>query len=112
MVLGAIALEAGLNQQHDWWTPDEELPKLELTALGEEWIPLDEFVVVLGSGNPIELYLLNRKGWIHTSDSPRDWTWYRERGAKWLLIPEGVEFGEIPDAKVVVDNGHHLLLHL
>ena len=57
-----LVLEAGLNQQHDFGVPDSELPKLG-HQLAEDHIPSDGHVVLVGEGNPLELMLLDRKGW-------------------------------------------------
>ena len=86
VVLVLLVLEAGLNQQHDFGVPDSELPKLGLGQLAEEHIPSDEHVVLIGEGNPIELYLLDRKGWVHSPSVPLNASTYTQHGPAWLLL--------------------------
>ena len=86
VVLALLVLEAGLNQQHDFGVPDSELPKLGLGQLAEEHIPSDEHVVLIGEGNPIELYLLDRKGWVHSPSVPLNASTYTQHGPAWLLL--------------------------
>ena len=87
MVLALLVLEAGLNQQHDFGLPDSELPKLGLGQLAEEYIPRDGHVVLVGDGSPIELYLLDRKGWVHPPSEPLNASRYTQHGPAWLLLP-------------------------
>ena len=86
VVLVLLVLEAGLNQQHDLGVPDSELPKLDLDQLAEEHIPSDGHVVLIGEGNPIELYLLDRKGWVHSPSVPLNASTYTQHGPAWLLL--------------------------
>ena len=86
VVLVLLVLEAGLNQQHDLGVPDSELPKLDLDQLAEEHIPSDGHVVLIGEGNPIELYLLDRKGWVHSPSVPLNASMYTQHGPAWLLL--------------------------
>ena len=86
VALVLLVLEAALNQQHDFGVPDSELPKLGLEQLAEEHIPSDGHVVLIGEGNPIELYLLDRKGWVHPPAVPLDASKYTQYGPAWLLL--------------------------
>ena len=82
-----LVLEAGLNQQHDFGVPDSELPKLGLDQLAEDHIPSDGHVVLVGEGNPLELMLLDRKGWVHPLSVPLNASTYTRHGPAWLLLP-------------------------
>ena len=82
-----LVLEAGLNQQHDFGVPDSELPKLGLDQLAEDHIPSDGHVVLVGEGNPLELMLLDRKGWVHPPSVPLNASTYTRHGPAWLLLP-------------------------
>lgn len=82
-----LVLEAGLNQQHDFGVPDSELPKLGLDQLAEDHIPSDGHVVLVGEGNPLELMLLDRKGWVHPPSVPLNASTYTRYGPAWLLLP-------------------------
>ena len=82
-----LVLEAGLNQQHDFGAPDSELPKLGLDQLAEDHIPSDGHVVLVGEGNPLELMLLDRKGWVHPPSVPLNASTYTRHGPAWLLLP-------------------------
>lgn len=86
VALVLMVLEAGLNQQHDLGVPASELPKLELDQLAEEHIPSDGHVVLIVEGNPIELYLLDRKGWVHPPSVPLNASTYTQHGPAWLLL--------------------------
>ena len=87
-ILILIGLESGLNQQHDFWVPEGEKVKLDLVNLAQDQIPSGGHVVVIGEGNPLELYLLNRKGWVHDPSVPFVSSQYTQYGPTWLLIPQ------------------------
>lgn len=110
--LSVILVEAGLNQQHDFKVPEGEKPKLELSTLAQDHIPLDGHVVVVGQGNPLELYLLNRKGWIHDPAIPLNPEEYTQHGPAWLLIPIRHAAGFSCTSPVEYHNEHYALYNL
>jgi hypothetical protein len=110
LALLAILVEAGLNQQHDFRVPEGEKPKLELATLAQDHIPLEGHVVVVGQGNPLELYLLNRKGWIHDPAEPFDPRHYTQHGPAWLLIP-AQHAAHFPSPGTAQFRDEHYALH-
>lgn len=112
LALLAILVEAGLNQQHDFRVPDGEKPKLELATLAQDHIPLNGHVVVVGEGNPLELYLLNRKGWIHDPAAPWSPEEYTQHGPAWLLIPNRFAPQFSTSAPAQFRNEHYTLHNL
>lgn len=56
--------ESIANQQHDFRINDSELYKLELEKLVDEVAEQDALICVNGNGNPQQLYLAHRKGWV------------------------------------------------
>ena len=112
VALALLVLEAGLNQQHDFGVPDSELPKLGLGQLAEEHIPSDGHVVLAGEGNPIELYMLDRKGWVHPSSVPLNASTYTQHGPVWLLL-QSKDAGKFQHlGKIEHADEHYVLVDL
>lgn len=63
----AASIEGVANQAHDFRIHQHNLYKLDLEQLASKYISKDELIVVNGEGNPQELYLSHRKGWVCTS---------------------------------------------
>ena len=110
--LVALILEAGLNQQHDFRVPSSELPKVGLAQLAKDHIPPEGHVVLVGNGNPIELYLLDRKGWVHPPSSSFKASTYTQHGPAWLLVPSKHDGKFDRAGKVRHEDDHYTLIDL
>ena len=112
VALVLLVLEAGLNQQHDFGVPDSELPKLGLAQLAQDHIPPEGHVVLVGDGNPIELHLLDRKGWVHPLAVPLDASKYTQYGPAWLLL-QSKDFATFQHlGKIQHAEEHYVLIDL
>lgn len=84
-----LCLESVANQQHDFRIHDRNLYKLRLTDIVHQYIPQDALIVINGEGNPQELYLSHRKGWVCSSEQMCD-SVYLDRiynsGARYAII--------------------------
>lgn len=107
-----LLLEAGLNQQHDFRVPSFELPKLELAQMADDHIPNEGYVVLVGEGNPIELYLLDRKGWVHSPSVAFNASAYTQHGPAWLLMPSKHADTFEHNGEVQHQNAHYVLVDL
>ncbi len=73
MVLLAGGMIEGItNQWHDFFIKDSEKYKLELEAIADQVSEPDDLIAVLSEGNPQELYLAHRKGFLVDSFIVRD----------------------------------------
>lgn len=88
-VLVISALEAILNQAHDFRIHDYNWAKMELEEQFEKLSNKNDLIIVNGEGNPQELYLSHRKGWTSRNDEIADPEYLNSvvrAGAKYLLI--------------------------
>jgi len=63
LVLAVIAIEAILNQQHDFRLKQEEIYKTQLEALADQLTEKSDKIAITGGLNPQEIYFIHRKGW-------------------------------------------------
>ena len=110
--LVVLVLEAGLNQQHDFRVPTSEQPKLGLAQLAQDHIPPEGHVVLVGDGNPIELYLLDRTGWVHSPLASFKASTYTQHGPTWLLVPSKHEGFFNGAGEVKHEDDHYTLIDL
>jgi hypothetical protein len=87
-VLGLIALEGIMNQQHDFFIKENEGYKLGLETLSEHYTKPGDLIVINGGQSPQEMYFAHRKGWSVTNDqiTPESLRLYKEAGADYLII--------------------------
>lgn len=71
-VMLLISVEALANQAHDFRYNTGEAYKEELASLANQFIPRSALVAINGNSNPLELYLLNRKGWNLSNEAIAD----------------------------------------
>ncbi len=91
LVFGSI--EAIANQYHDLFNPREELYKLKIENIVNEFIPKDKLVVVNGGKNPQLLYFTHRKGWTLEQDELNNETNESLKGknCRYILIDKHIE---------------------
>lgn len=51
------------NQQHEFFIKDEVKYKLKIEAIAQQYTAKNDLIAVNGDGNPLLLYLADRKGW-------------------------------------------------
>lgn len=89
LLLIAGMIEAIANQQHDFFIPKNQVYKMQLKEISEQFIPANSLVAVNGSNNPQMLYLLNRKGWSidnkHIADAEYINT-MAKKGCQYLMV--------------------------
>lgn len=66
LVIGVA--ESIANQQHDFFIKETEKYKLSLASIADKVSKKDDLIAISGNGNPQELYLTNRKGWVYNED--------------------------------------------
>ena len=91
IILIAIAVESIANNQHDFFTPQNQVYKLELEAITEKYIPKDELSVINGGLSPQDMYFTHCKGWtIYNNNvtNQRFMDSLQGLGAKYLIIDE------------------------
>lgn len=92
--LGVILLAIGMiegvaNQQHDFFLKDSERYKMRLEEIANDHIPEGELVAINGNGNPQQLYLSHRKGWVIEDDWLKNDNYLQDlsqAGCDWLLL--------------------------
>ncbi len=63
IILFLGATEAIANQQHEFFIRDELTYKLSIESLAQGYTNKSDLIAVNGDGNPLLLYLADRKGW-------------------------------------------------
>lgn len=63
IILFLGAMEAMANQQHEFFIKDEVKYKLKIEAIAQQYTAKNDLIAVNGDGNPLLLYLADRKGW-------------------------------------------------
>lgn len=63
-LLLAVVLESALNQQHDLWEKEKYNYKAQLESLADRWSERGDLIAINTNGNPSELYMSHRKGWL------------------------------------------------
>ena len=88
-ILSLFLIESLANQQHDLFIKKSEEYKLTLEQLVSKHIGNDELVAVNGNGNPQELYLSHRKGFVlqnHELTNSAKMNSIKEKGCRYLII--------------------------
>ncbi len=62
-LLGLIAIESTLNQWHDFFPREDQMHKLRLEGLMDEFVEPEALIVINGGPSPQEIYFANRRGW-------------------------------------------------
>lgn len=81
--------ESIANQQHDLFTKDSEKYKLELEKITAKMIDKNDLVAINGNGNPQELYLSHRKGFVLNNEDLNNELKLRSiksKGCKYLIV--------------------------
>jgi 4-amino-4-deoxy-L-arabinose transferase-like glycosyltransferase len=92
--LALLSLEAILNQQNDFRIPDDERYKLGMEAMADRLIGKHELVVINGTQNPQQIYLLNRRGWSVDSEKLNDRRFLdslETEGCRYMIVNQHME---------------------
>lgn len=68
-ILTLAVVESVLNQQHDFFIPADTKYKLQLSAIADQIVPKDRFIIINSGPNPQQLYFSDRKGWVINESS-------------------------------------------
>ena len=88
-IISLFLIESLANQQHDLFIKKSEEYKLTLEQLVSKHIGNDELVAVNGNGNPQELYLSHRKGFVlqnHELTNAEKMNSIKVKGCRYLII--------------------------
>lgn len=112
----AGSVEAIANQQHDFFTKDSERYKMALETFVPAHTESEDFVIVNGNGNPQQLYLSKRKGWVISDEEVFDRELIGDlvsRGADFLLLNKQQVSGTArPDYPVAAEHESFVLYKL
>jgi hypothetical protein len=89
LLFPVLCIESIANQAHDFRIHDRNLYKMKLESIAGTHIPQNALVVINGEGNPQELYLAHRKGWVCTSAQFDDATYLnrvKSAGARYAIV--------------------------
>jgi len=67
LILFAVS-ESIINQQQDFFVKKSELYKLQLEQIADSISQPNDLVAINSEGNPQQLYLTHRKGWIYANE--------------------------------------------
>jgi hypothetical protein len=110
----AASIEGVANQAHDFRIHRHNLYKLQLEDLASKYIPEGELIVVNGEGNPQELYLAHRKGWVCSSSQLLDTNYLSrvfESGARFLVVNKHRQEQALP-FQLIYSNEDYFLYEL
>ena len=107
LIVLLFLIESIGNQQHDLFLKETEKYKLTLESSTANHINKDELVAINGNGNPQELYLSHRKGFVVSNEdlvNPKKIESMRFKGCKYLIVNKHsynrkLEYNEIFDNK-------------
>jgi hypothetical protein len=81
--------ESVANQQHELFIKSSEKYKLDLEEIADIFSSRDDLIAINGDGNPQQLYLSHRKGWVINSNQLMNMEYIesiRSKGCKYLII--------------------------
>jgi len=109
LVLAIIAIEAILNQQHDFRLKQEEMYKLHLEAIADQLTEKTDKIAITGGLNPQEIYFIHRKGWSLFNEEILDQNRIAEikgQGCKYLFVNKHKLDKVLPYRKIYSDENY------
>ncbi len=88
-IVSLFLIESVANQQHDLFTKESEQYKLTLEKITTDHIDKNDLIAINGNGNPQELYLSHRKGFVLNNEDLTNKSRMKsikEKGCKYLII--------------------------
>ena len=107
-------LESIGNQQHDLFTKESELYKMTLEKRMDALSSQDELVAINGNGNPQQLYLSHRKGWVIEDKQSLNKDYIQSlvsKGCAYLII-DRKNFLEKPEYPIVFEDLNYSIYSL
>ena len=114
LLFAVICVESLANQAHDFRIHSRNLYKMKLESIVGNHIPQNALVVINGEGNPQELYLAHRKGWVCTSAQLDDATYLnkvKSAGARFVIVNKHRYLGRLV-YKSVYDDEDYIIFDL
>ncbi len=108
-------MEGVLNQQHDLFIKESEVYKMELPSFVDRFSNNEDLFLFNSNGNPQELYLAHRKGWVCYQEeliNPNYMQQVLERGGKYLVFNKRYPLPEALDYPKIDENDHYLVFLL
>jgi hypothetical protein len=109
LLFTVICVESLANQAHDFRIHNRNLYKMRLESIVGDHIPQNALVVINGEGNPQELYLAHRKGWVCTSAQLDDATYLnkvKSAGARYVVVNKHRYLGRLVHKSVYEDEDY------
>ena len=106
--------ESIANQQHDLFIKDSEKYKLELEKITSKLIDKNDLIAINGNGNPQELYLSHRKGFVLNNEDLNNELKLRSlksKGCKYLIVNKH-NFKDILGHKEIFKNEDYVIYKL
>lgn len=113
-IVSLFLIESMANQQHDLFTKETEQYKLTLEKIASDHIGDKELIAINGNGNPQELYLSHRKGFVLNNEDLLNETKIKsiiEKGCKYLIVNIHT-YNQILNYKVIYRNKDYLIYEL
>ncbi len=115
LLLVSILVEGIANQQHDFFTNEDQLYKLELEAIAKNVIPAKDLVVINGGPSPQNMYFSHRKGWTENNETilrPNYLDSVINLGAKFLIVDESYGDLKFHQNEIVFKNTSYSIYRL
>ncbi len=107
-------IESISNQQHDLFTKESEKYKLTLENICDQHFTKSTLIGINGNGNPQELYLSHRKGWVLQNEQCIDPVYIekiKRLGCEYLIVNVHSLTTELPYLKTF-ENEHYRIYRI
>ncbi len=106
-----VVVEGLANQIHDFRIHQHNLYKMKLEHLAADYVPKGELIVINGEGNPQELYLSHRKGWVCESARLHDAAYLKgvfSSGARYVVVNQHRFNEDLPFELIYSDEDYFI----
>jgi hypothetical protein len=115
IILALILIEGIANQQHDFFIKEDQVYKLSLESINDEFIAKDELIIINGGQSPQSIYFAHRKGWTVDNDKLGNRSYLDSLlalGASYLIIDKNYFASPIDHFNRVYDDSNFAIYEL
>lgn len=108
ILLGIGMTEAIANQQHDFFIKDYEKYKIKLEQIADMVSKPEDLIAINGNGNPQQLYLAHRKGWVINDEEVNEQylNKIKSQGCKYVFVNKHQLTPTLKYKEVYSDEGY------
>lgn len=109
VVLAGGIIEAVANQQHDLFIKPSEKYKMSLESVADSVSNKKDLILINGNGNPQEIYLAHRKGWLCDDNQLTDKNYIQDianKGCRYIFVDKHSMPNDLMFEKVFSNNDY------